>query len=200
MARRPDLEKFAEHHGLKIGTIADLIEYRLRNEPTVERVAECRMPTEFGEFRLVAYRDTIERCLHLALVRGEVRAEVPVPVRVHMQNTLCDLFANRRSDCGWPLRDALRYMAEHDAGVAVILRQTETADGLLRHIQDYGLEDHGINPPRQEPTADLRTYGIGAQILKDLGVRRMRVMSSPKRMHGLSGFDLEVVDYIHGDE
>jgi len=200
MARRPDLEKFAQHHGLKIGTIADLIEYRLRNEPTVERVAECKMPTEFGEFRLIAYRDVIEHCLHLALVHGEIRAADAVPVRVHMQNTLCDLFGNQRPDCGWPLRDALAYIAKQPAGIAVILRQPENADGLLRHIQDYGLEDHGIQPARQEPTADLRTYGNGAQILKDLGVRRMRVLSSPKRMHGLSGFDLEVVDYIHRDE
>jgi 3,4-dihydroxy 2-butanone 4-phosphate synthase/GTP cyclohydrolase II len=200
MARRPDLEKFAAHHGLKIGTIADLIEYRLRNEPTIERVAECNMPTDFGDFKLVAYRDTIERCLHLALVRGKFSSEDPVPVRVHMQHTLCDLFGNRRSDCGWPLRNALAYIAEKGAGVAVVLRQAESGDELLRHIQDYGLEDRGIQPARQERTHDLRTYGIGAQILKDLGVRRMRVMSSPKRMHGLSGFDLEVVDYIHGDE
>jgi 3,4-dihydroxy 2-butanone 4-phosphate synthase/GTP cyclohydrolase II len=199
MARRPDLEIFAAHHGIKIGTIADLIEYRLRNEPSVERVAECRMPTEMGEFRLVAYRDLIERELHIALVRGTLEKEAATPVRVHMSNTLCDLFGTGRSDCGWPLHKAMHYIAEH-GGVAVILRQRESADGLLRHIQDYALEDRGISPPRQEPTADLRTYGIGAQILKDLGVRRMRVLSAPKRMHGLSGFGLEVVEYISGGE
>ncbi len=200
MARRPDLEIFAAEHGLKIGTIADLIEYRLRNEPTVERVAECAMPTEYGEFRLIAYRDVIERCVHFALVRGQIDPETAVPVRVHMQNTLCDAFGNLRSDCGWPLSRALAYLGKQASGVAVILRQQQTPEILLRHVQDYALEDRGINPPRQEPTADLRTYGMGAQILKDVGVRRMQVLSSPKKMHGLSGFDLEVVGYIHGDE
>ncbi|MFA7619355.1 MAG: bifunctional 3,4-dihydroxy-2-butanone-4-phosphate synthase/GTP cyclohydrolase II [Thiohalomonadaceae bacterium] len=200
MARRPDLEIFAAKHGLKIGTIADLIEYRLRNEPTVERIAECNMPTEHGDFRLVAYRDLIDRSLHLALVHGTVDPEETVAVRVHMQNTLCDSFGNLRSDCGWPLPRALDYLGRQRSGVAVILRQPESTDGLLRHIQDYALEDRGVKPPRQETTADLRTYGMGAQILKDLGVRRMQVLSSPKKMHGLSGFDLEVVGYIHGDE
>jgi 3,4-dihydroxy 2-butanone 4-phosphate synthase/GTP cyclohydrolase II len=200
MARRPDLEIFAAEHGLKIGTIADLIEYRLRNEPTVERVAECNMPTEHGDFRLVAYRDVIDRSLHLALVRGRIDPEQAVPVRVHMQNTLCDAFGNLRSDCGWPLSRALAYLGKQESGVAVILRQPETTEGLLRHLQDYALEDRGVNPPRQEATADLRTYGIGAQILKDIGVRRMQVLSAPKKMHGLSGFDLEVVGYLQGDE
>src|SRR5690554_2586648 len=106
MARRPDLEIFAKEHGLKMGTIADLIHYRLQNEPTVERVAECRMPTEFGEFRLVAYRDLLERELHLALVKGDIEPEESTLVRVHMQHTLCDLFGNQR-DCGWPLRDVM---------------------------------------------------------------------------------------------
>jgi 3,4-dihydroxy 2-butanone 4-phosphate synthase/GTP cyclohydrolase II len=101
MARRPDLEKFAEEHNIKIGTVADLIHYRLQNEPTVERVAECAMPTEHGEFKLIAYRDLLEQELHLALVKGELSPEEPAMVRVHMQNTLCDLFGNQR-DCGWP--------------------------------------------------------------------------------------------------
>lgn len=196
MARRPDLEIFAKQHGLKMGTIADLIQYRLQNEPTVERVAVCKLPTEFGEFKLVAYRDLIEREMHLALVRGEISAEEPTLVRVHMQNTLCDLFANQRSDCGWPLHSALEYIAKQGSGIAVVLRQQETADELLRHIKDYQLEDEGVSLPREGKGADLRTYGIGAQILLDLGVRRMRVMSSPKRMHGLPGFGLEVVEYI----
>jgi len=199
MARRPDLEVFAREHGIKIGTIADLIHYRLRNEPTVERVAECGMPTEYGNFRLVAYRDLIERDLHLALVMGEVSPEKSMLVRVHMENTLCDLFGNRRGDCGWPLGDALRFIAGEGSGIAVILRQKEDADGLLRHIQDYQLEDQGVQVGAQEHSDDLRTYGIGAQILTDLGVRRMRVLSSPKRMHGLSGFELEVEEYVSGD-
>jgi 3,4-dihydroxy 2-butanone 4-phosphate synthase/GTP cyclohydrolase II len=196
MARRPDLEVFAKEHGLKMGTIADLIHYRLQNEPTVERVAECAMPTEFGEFRLVAYRDLLERELHLALVKGEMDAATPTLVRVHMQNTLCDLIANQRSDCGWPLHDAMRYISDKEHGVVIILRQQEDAEGLIRHIKDYQLEDEGVALPEQEKTEDLRTYGIGAQILLDLGVHKMRVMSSPKKMHGLSGFELEVVEYV----
>ncbi len=200
MARRPDLEVFAREHGLKMGTIADLIHYRLQNELSVERVAECVMPTEFGEFRLVAYRDLIEREMHIALVKGDIDGDQPTLVRVHMQGTLCDLFGNLRSDCGWSLRDALRYIAEQGGGVAVILRQQETAEELIRHIKDYQMEDEGVSLPRQGKGADLRTYGIGAQILLDLGVRRMRVMSSPKRMHGLPGFGLEVVEYISHEE
>ncbi len=200
MARRPDLEIFAKQHGIKMGTIADLIHYRLQNEPTVERVAECKMPTEFGEFRLIAYRDLIEREMHMALVKGDVDAVQPTLVRVHMQSTMCDLFTNSRSDCGWPLRRAMEYISEQGSGVAVILRQPESAEELIRHIKDYQLEDEGVSMPRQGKGADLRTYGIGAQILLDLGVRRMRVMSSPKRMHGLPGFGLEVVEYVSNEE
>ena len=200
MARRPDLQGFAEQPGPKMGTIADLIHYRLQNEPSVERVAECVMPTEFGEFHLVAYRDLIEREMHFALVKGDIDGEQPTLVRVHMQATLCDLFGNLRSDCGWPLRGALEYIAQQGSGVVVVLRQQESAEELIRHIKDYQMEDEGVSLPRQGKGADLRTYGIGAQILLDLGVRRMRVMSSPKRMHGLPGFGLEVVEYISHEE
>ncbi|SCZ55035.1 bifunctional 3,4-dihydroxy-2-butanone-4-phosphate synthase/GTP cyclohydrolase II [Thiohalomonas denitrificans] len=196
MARRPDLEKFAEEHNLKIGTVADLIHYRLHNEPSVERVAECTMPTECGEFRLVAYRDLIERELHLALVKGEVTEGEPTLVRVHLEHTLCDLFANQRGDCGWPLRDALCRIANEGSGVAIILRQHEDADTLIRHIRDYQVQDEGVTLPRQDKVEDLRTYGIGAQILLDLGVKKMRVLSAPKKMHALSGFGLEVVEYV----
>lgn len=196
MARRPDLEKYAAEHGLKIGTIADLINYRLKNEPTVERVAECAMPTEYGDFRLVAYRDLLNREMHLALVKGELRPEEPALVRVHLQNTLCDLFGNRR-DCGWPLSDALRRINEEGQGVAIILRQQEDPERLLRSIKDYELEDSGVPRPEMEKSDDLRTYGIGAQILIDLGVSHMRVLSAPKKMHALSGFGLDVVEYVH---
>lgn len=196
MARRPDLEKFAAEHDLKIGTVADLIHYRLHNEPTVERVAECAMPTECGDFRLVAYRDLMERQLHLALVKGELNSEEPALVRVHLENTLCDLFGNQRGDCGWPLRDALCRIADEGKGVAIILRQQEDADNLIRRIKEYQLQDEGTELPRQDGTADLRTYGIGAQILLDLGVTKMRVLSAPKKMHALSGFGLEVVEYV----
>ncbi len=196
MARRPDLEKFAVEHGLKIGTVADLIHYRLQNEPTVERVAECHMPTECGDFRLLAYRDLLNHEMHLALVKGEVGDGEPAMVRVHLQHGLCDLFGNQRGDCGWPLRDALCRIAKEGRGVAIILRQEEEPEQLLRQIKDYQLADEGVVLPTQEKSEDLRTYGIGAQILLDLGVSKMRVLSAPKKMHALSGFGLEVVEYV----
>jgi 3,4-dihydroxy 2-butanone 4-phosphate synthase/GTP cyclohydrolase II len=196
MARRPDLEAFAECHGLKIGTIADLIHYRVQNERTIERINECNLPTEFGQFRLIAFQDTIDSVLHLALTMGEISGDVPTLVRVHMQNTLCDLFASRRSDCGWPLRSALERIAQEGSGVIVLLRQKEDDQELVRRIRNYQIQDSGGSGPSYEMGDDLRTYGLGAQILSDLGVRRMRVLSAPKRVHALSGFDMEVVEYV----
>lgn len=196
MARRPDLEEFAGKHNLKIGTIADLIHYRIQNEKTVERIAECNLPTAYGTFRLVAFQDAIDGALHLALTRGRIRGDVPTLVRVHMQHTLCDLFSSRRADCGWPLSNALRRIAEEGCGVMVLLRQKDEARELVRQIQDYQFQDAGMSALSRESWTDLRTYGIGAQILSDLGVRKMRVLSAPKRVHGLSGFDMEVIEYV----
>ncbi len=198
MARRPDLEVFAKEHDLKLGTIADLINYRLQNEPTVERVAECKMPTAHGEFTLVAYRDQLDQAMHLALVKGEVGGDKPTLVRVHLQHDLCDLFGNRRGG-GWPLGDALERINTEGAGVAVILRQQESSDSLLRQVLEYQLEDQGGTVSQADKPKggdDLRTYGIGAQILLDLGIKHMRVMSAPRKMHALSGFGLDVVEYI----
>ncbi len=196
MARRPDLEAFARKHGLKIGTIADLIQYRVRNEKTVERLNECTLPTAYGDFRLVAYQDCIEKEVHLALVMGEVSAERPILVRVHMQNTLCDLFNIRRDDCGWPLSNALRQISEEGQGVLVVLRNHDTAREIVQRIRAYQLMDEEAAAPQQDSSRELRTYGAGAQILCDLGVRRMRVLSAPWSIHALSGFDLEVVEYV----
>ncbi|HKJ07593.1 MAG TPA: bifunctional 3,4-dihydroxy-2-butanone-4-phosphate synthase/GTP cyclohydrolase II [Gammaproteobacteria bacterium] len=200
MARRPDLEVFAAEHGLKMGTIADLIHYRINHEQTVERVAECDLPTEHGDFRLVAYQDTLEREVHLALVRGAIDRERPALVRVHMQNSLCDVLDARTGDCGWPLRNALARVAREGEGVVLLLRKNEDPRELVRKIRGYGLQE-GSEPRRREPEGeeDLRTYGIGAQILADLGVRRMRVLSAPKRVHAIAGFGLEVVEYVPGD-
>jgi 3,4-dihydroxy 2-butanone 4-phosphate synthase/GTP cyclohydrolase II len=195
MARRPDLEKFAREHGLKIGTIADLIRYRLQNEHTIERVAESEVQTEFGEFRLVTYQDSIDNTVHLALVRGEVSASAPTLVRVHLRNTLADVLGVRHPSFGWPLRDALQRIAGEGAGVVVLLRKPESPKDLVKQIV-------GLDEPREDEHGDerqvLRTYGIGAQILSDLGVRKMRVLSAPKRMQGISGFGLEVVEYVPG--
>ena len=196
MARRPDLEKFAKEHDLKIGTVADLIHYRLQNEPTVERVAECKMPTAYGDFRLVAYRDLLNQEMHMALVKGEIQADEPTLVRVHMPHTLCDLFGNQRGDCGWPLDDVLKRIEREGKGVVIILRQAEDSEMLINHIKEYEMMDQGVELPKKEKNADLRTYGIGAQILLDLDIHKMRVMSAPKKMHALSGFELEVVEYV----
>jgi 3,4-dihydroxy 2-butanone 4-phosphate synthase/GTP cyclohydrolase II len=199
MARRPDLEVFAQAQGLKIGTIADLIHYRVNHEKAVLRECECDLPTEFGDFRVVAYRDSIDNEVHLALTLGEISGERATLVRVHLQNTLCDLFGTRHAGCGWPLHDVMSQVARAGEGVIVILRNRDRGSDLLARLRDFDL--HGQDdpvPPRRADRSELRTYGIGAQILADLGVRRMRVMSAPKAMHGISGFDLEVVEYIGG--
>jgi 3,4-dihydroxy 2-butanone 4-phosphate synthase/GTP cyclohydrolase II len=200
MARRPDLEVFARTHGLKIGTIADLIHYRVSHEKAVIRECECELPTEYGSFRLVAYRDTIDNEIHLALTRGTIRPERPTLVRVHIQNTLCDLFGTRHPACGWPLADVMRQVAEAGEGVVVVLRNRDSAGDLLSRVKDFQLHDVEDRVPqrRHQDRNELRTYGIGAQILADLGVRKMRVMSAPRAMHGISGFDLEVVEYVGG--
>jgi 3,4-dihydroxy 2-butanone 4-phosphate synthase/GTP cyclohydrolase II len=196
MARRPDLEKFAREHGLKIGTIADLIRYRLQNEHTIERVAESRIQTEFGEFRLVTYQDSIDNTVHLALVRGEIQPSTPTLVRVHLRNTLADVLGVQHPSFGWPLRDALHRIAAEGSGVVVLLRKPESPKDLVKQIV-------ALDQPREDDHGDerqvLRTYGIGAQILSDLGVRKMRVLSAPKRMQGISGFGLEVVEYVSCD-
>jgi len=196
MARRPDLEKFAAEHGLKIGTVADLIHYRIENEKTVERVAECDYPTEYGNFRMLAYNDSIDHEVHLALVMGEVKPDQPTLVRVHLSDCICDIPGALHEDCGWPLSDVLRRVGQEGAGVVVLLRKKGDPRRLVRRIRNYQLAAQGGSPERHEHGEDLRTYGIGAQILADLGVHKMRVMSAPRRMHGLAGFELEVVEYL----
>jgi 3,4-dihydroxy 2-butanone 4-phosphate synthase/GTP cyclohydrolase II len=198
MARRPDLEKFAAEHGLKVGTIADLIHYRIANEKSVERVAECDLQTEYGEFRLYAYQDIVNKGLHLALVKGRIDAAQPTLVRVHVQNTLGDLFGAQMSDTGWPLRDAMRRVDDNGSGVVVVLGQPESPRDLVQRIQSYDEHKKTGAPLKREERHELRTHGIGAQILTDLGVKRMHVLSAPMVVHGLSGFGLEVVDYIDG--
>ncbi|HEC27971.1 MAG TPA: 3,4-dihydroxy-2-butanone-4-phosphate synthase [Gammaproteobacteria bacterium] len=198
MARRPDLEKFASEHGLKMGTIADLIHYRVSNEKTVERVAERKIDTEHGDFQLVAYHDTIDEELHFALVKGEINSDEPVTVRVHMQNTLCDVVGSLNHGCSWSLHAAMAYIEKEGKGIVVILRGNENNQELLRKIKN-STEAEKKGKKNAQGAMELRTYGVGAQILSDLGVRKMRILSSPIIMHGLSGFDLEVVEYIAGE-
>ena len=200
MARRPDLEKFAAEHELRIGTIADLIQYRIQHEKTVERVTSCNLPTQHGDFQLLAYQDVIGAEMHLALVKGNISPERPTLVRVHVQNTLCDLFEGTR-DCGWPLRRVMDQVTAEGEGVIVVLRNYDTTRDIVQRIQDYkwhGVEDQIPERSRQQDD-DLRTIGVGAQILLDLGVRKMRVMSAPKHLHALAGFDLEVVEFVSTD-
>ncbi len=193
MARRPDLEKFAERHGLKIGTIEDMIRYRIENETTLERIVETHFPTDFGEFTLIAYEDAIDKELHLALVKGEIDPTQPVPVRVHVQNTLHDALGGTIGR-GWPLNDAMQKVNNMGEGVIVFLRQSETPRQMVQNIETLIREEHAKH---DDPHSDdLRTYGIGAQILADLGVHKMKLLSAPKRFHALAGFGLEVVEYI----
>ncbi len=199
MARRPDLERFAQQHGLKIGAVADLIHYRVRNEKSVERVAECSLPTAHGAFRLLAYQDALDHELHFALVMGEVDPEAPTLVRVHTASALCDLPGVHLNGCGWPLEHAMRRVAAAGRGVVVLLRKRESPAAVLHRMRERQLHDRGVHLPHAEPSSDLRTHGIGAQILADVGVRRMLVLSAPKRMHGISGFGLEVVAYVGGE-
>lgn len=196
MARRPDLEKFAARHGLKIGTIEDLIRYRVQHEKTVERVWERPVQTEFGPFRLVAYRELAKHHTHVALVLGELRAGEPTLVRVHVENELCDLLALQEAGCGWPLRDALRRIQAEGKGVVVILRGEGPQPDLLQQLKAFESRPMVQENTRSSP-AELKTYGIGAQILADLGVQKMRVMSAPRRLHGIGGFGLEVVGYVY---
>ncbi len=198
MARLPDLEKFAKKHHLKIGTIADLIRYRIENEKTIEHVTECNLPTEYGEFVLHAYQDKLEKKLHLALVRGKIDPDTPTLVRVHLENPISDLTGSIAKDRGWPVNDVLRRIADENSGVVVILCDQYEPVELIHQIESY--KNNNIRTEKKENnenSRDLRTIGLGAQILCDLGVKKMRVLSAPKRIHALSGFGLEVVEYVN---
>jgi 3,4-dihydroxy 2-butanone 4-phosphate synthase / GTP cyclohydrolase II len=198
MARRDDLLKFARRHRLKIGTIADLIEYRLRTEESVEIIGDETVNTELGAFRLVCFEDHVNRAVHLALVRGTIDAKTPTLVRVHRQDTLSDVIGVQDRALHRPLREALELIAAAGQGVVVVLRPEESARDLMRHVQTLGRKQPA--PPAQlDRRMDFRTFGIGAQILRALGVRRMRVLGAPKQMHALSGFGLEVVEYVSAD-
>ena len=200
MARRPDLEKFAQQHDLKIGTIEDLISYRLKNEKTVDRIAECDFPSEYGDFRLIAYRNNLDALTHYALlkVEGEMNSEEPVIVRVHMKNALTDAFGLHDIK-SWPLQDALKQVAKAKQGVVVLLSWPDEDAVILQWMSEHsGLEQADVVKTKQP--VDLRTDGVGAQILMDLGVNKMQLMTAPKVIHGLAGFGLEVVGYVSGEK
>lgn len=201
MKRGADLFAFAREHNLRIGTIADLIRYRLSNEHSVERVAEQKVQTEFGEFRMAVYEDRNEKTVHLAMIKGEIKPDQPTLVRVHIRNMLQDVLCVKHEDFSWPLRRALKRVAEEGSGVVVLLRKPDTSRELVQQIVGLNQTHAPVSAPAGQPDdrRALRTYGVGAQILTDLGVRKMRVLSTPKRMYALSGFDLEVVEYVHCD-
>jgi len=198
MARRPQLELYAQKHELKIGTIADLIRYRLETEHSVECLSTHEVDTDFGPFRLMTYRDSINNKLHLALLKGEVDTDKPMLVRVHVQNPLSDVLSIKRDDFGLPLRLAMAEIERQGEGMVLVLGGHEDDENLLRRIQKQP-EPSVSSSGDSRQSSELRTYGIGAQIIVDMGIRKMRVLSAPKHMTGLAGFGLEVVEYVESE-
>lgn len=195
MARREDLERFAEIHNLKIGTIADLIHYRTLHERTVECVEENQLDTEYGVFKLRTYKDVIQGSTHLAMIFGEISVDEPVLVRVHITDTLRDLLGARRKDSrSWPLHHALEKVATEGRGVVVLLNSAEDSYDLEDRIQEFF--DQGQTPAGKGSSGVYFTIGTGSQILRDLGVSKMRLLSPSVKYSAISGFDLEVVEYI----
>jgi len=196
MARRPDLEKFAKEHGLKIGTIADLIEYRMHTEKTVQCEFSVDWHTEFGDFKLHLYRDTIDNQVHIALVKGEISGDEPTLVRVHVTDVASDLLMRPKKSGSWTIRRALQKVAEEGKGVVLLLGNQSSSEAILDRIATLsGIREPGPKAQAQASRAS-RTVGIGSQILVELGVHKMRLLSPVKKYRALSGFQLEVVEYI----
>jgi 3,4-dihydroxy 2-butanone 4-phosphate synthase/GTP cyclohydrolase II len=196
MARLPDLQRFAGEHGLKIGTIASLIEYRSRNESLIEKVGTRRLQTAYGEFTAHAWKDKPSQGLHLALVKGEWSPAETVPVRVHEPLSVLDALEVNRSMHSWNLDASLQHIARNGKGVAVLLNCGEDAQQLLAQFEGTAKASHAPERGRM----DLRSYGVGAQILRDCGVHRMNLMGNPRRMPSMAGYGLEIAGYLapHG--
>ena len=201
MSRLPQLEEFAEEHGLKILSIAQIIAQRRRTERLIERVAEARLPTRYGQFTAIAYKSHVDTGEHIALTIGEWTADEPVMVRIHSECLTGDVFGSMRCDCGEQIDLALKQISEEGNGVFLYMRQEGRGIGLHNKIKAYSLQDQGLDTVEANETLgfepDLRHYGVGAQILRDLGVRKLNLLTNnPKKVAGLSGFDLEIVDRI----
>jgi len=203
MARMPTLTAFADKHGLGIVTIADLVEYRMRNELFVHRAAETMIPTEHGgDFKIIAFENEVDDLLHIALVKGTIDPEKPVLVRVHSECMTGDIFGSLRCDCGDQLHRAMAMMEKEGTGVIVYLRQEGRGIGLVNKLKAYELQQkHGLDTVEANRQLgfkdDLRDYGIGAQVLRNLGVRKMRLLTNnPKKMVGLDGYGLSIVEQI----
>ena len=192
MARLPDLQLFAAEHGLKIGTIADLIEHRSRNESLIEKVGARPLQTAYGEFTAHAWKDKPSQGLHLALVKGQWSPDETVPVRVHEPLSVLDALEINRSMHSWNLDASLKHIAGHGKGVAVFLNCGEDAQQLLAQFEGTAKASHAPERGRM----DLRTYGVGAQILRECGVHRMNLMGNPRRMPSMAGYGLEIAGYI----
>jgi len=201
MARRPSLEVFARQHDLMLITVADLVAYRLRTEQLVHRVAEARLPTEAGEFRVIGYRNEVDDAEHVALVHGDVTNEANVLVRMHSKCLTGDVFHSLRCDCGAQLHRAMEHIIEEGRGVIVYLDQEGRGIGLLNKLRAYALQDDGHDTVQANEhlgfKADLRDFGIGAQILRDLGLSTLRILTNnPRKLVGLDGYGLEIVERV----
>lgn len=201
MARVPELSEYIVKHNLKMITIADLIDYRRRHEKLIERVSEVNLPTKHGAFKGVGFKDRISGEEHLAMVLGDITTEEPVLARVHSECLTGDVFGSKRCDCGDQLDESLRRIAEEGRGVLLYMRQEGRGIGLLNKLKAYHLQDNGMDTVEANEAlgfpADLRDYGIGAEILADLGVKELRLMTNnPKKISGIYGFGLKVVERI----
>jgi 3,4-dihydroxy 2-butanone 4-phosphate synthase/GTP cyclohydrolase II len=201
MARRPQLEAFSREHGIKICTIADIIAYRMRNEILVREVVRVPLPTPYGDFELIGFENDVDQKEHVALVKGEITPDEPVLVRVHSECLTGDVFHSARCDCGDQLHRAMEMIEEQGRGVIVYMRQEGRGIGLINKIKAYHLQDNGRDTVEANVelgfAPDLRDYGLGAQILVALGVRKMRIMTNnPKKIIGLEGYSLEVIERV----